>query len=107
MGDDRPTRSASMGDPSAKCHNDDKKEKERKCEEGKEMGTVRTCIRDLIDSIRTHCRTSALRGKAVALKRGEDRPRLFLLHESVVYWIDANISFTWEVFSFFSAFASI
>ena len=44
MGDDRPTRSASMGDPSAKCHNDDKKEKERKCEEAKEKGIPLCCV---------------------------------------------------------------
>lgn len=107
MGEDRPTGWSCVDDPSAKCKGVDKKEKERTCEKGKEQGTVRTCIRGLVDSIRPHCRTSALRVKAVELKRGEDRPRLFLLHESVVYWIDANISFTWGVFSFFSAFASI
>ena len=61
----------------------------------------------LVYSSRPHCRTSALRVKVVEQKRGEDHPRLFLLHESTTYWMDANISFTWGVFSFFSAFASI
>ena len=46
-------------------------------------------------------------GKSRRAERGEDCPRPFLLHESATYWMDANISFTWGVFSFFSAFASI
>ena len=61
----------------------------------------------LIYSNRSHCRTTALRVKVVERKRGEDCPRPFLLHESVAYWMAANISFTSGVFSFLSAFASI
>ena len=54
-----------------------------------------------------HCRTSPLRVKVAEQKRGEDCPRPFLLHESVVYWMAANISLTCGVFNFLSAFASI
>ena len=61
----------------------------------------------LVYSSRPHCRTSALRVKVVEQKRGEDRPRPFLLHESVAYWMAANISLISGVFSFLSAFASI
>src|SRR5437016_44631 len=41
---------------------------------------------------RPHCRITALRVKVVERKRGEDRPRPFLLHVSAAYWMAANIS---------------
>ena len=46
-------------------------------------------------------------GESHETERGEAEPRPFLFHESVVYWIAANISLTSGVFSFLSAFASI
>ena len=61
----------------------------------------------LVYSSPPHCRTTSLRVKVVERKRGEDRPRPFLIQESVAYWMAANISLISGVFSFLSAFASI
>ncbi len=46
-------------------------------------------------------------GKSRRKKRCKVRPRPFLFHESMTYWIAANISLIWGVFNFLSAFASI
>src|ERR1041385_4114275 len=97
-----------MNDLLAKCQCNDK---EWECEEVKEKSTALCCphMNHEASSFRFgHIVAQVLSGgKASNKKRGEGRPRLFLPHESLAYWMAANISFTWGVFSFFSAFASI
>lgn len=59
----------------------------------------------LIES--AHCRTSALRVKGMEPKRGQASLSPFRYSTSWAYWMAANISLIWGVFSFLSAFASI